>query len=58
MVTTEFSTFGKMSDENVQVGKAIMGSREGPSVTCFVTTTSMREDNRGTVEENKEVDDG
>lgn len=53
-----FSTFGKMSDENVRVGKAIMGCGEGPSVTCFVMMTSMREDNRGTVEENKEVDDG
>lgn len=36
-------------DENVQVGKAITGPRERPSVTCFMMMTSIREDNRGTV---------
>lgn len=51
-------TFEKnQCDEIVQVGKAIMGPREGPSVTCFMMMTSIREDNRGTVEKNKEVDD-
>lgn len=43
--------------ENVQVGNTIMGPSEGPSVTWFLMT-SIREDNRGTVEKNKEAGDG
>lgn len=44
---------------NVHVGgKAIIGPGEGPSVTCFRRMARIREDNRGTVEKNKEVEDG